>query len=278
MSDEGFALIAVFTSASIKLIYRFSMKSGVDAWSLLIYYNLAAAATLLVFLPIPDISSIESQALYLLLLNGVLWAAAGLLDLRSYQYLSATDSDIYGSVKIVLLTLAGVLFFGEVVSGVAFIGIGAILAAMLLNQPVREWKINRGALYKLSATVVCVRVRIVFKQLTTMLPVETIALLGFFVPGLIFALIRFHQGAELIKAVRSYGRCLALVPLLGALRYFCVIQAFATGELIVTTMSLQGGGVLLFLYEFLFIKERVGNLTRGACSFGCLFGATLTCL
>ena len=278
MSAVGFAIIAVLASACVKIIYRFSMKSGAGVWSTLVYYNLAGGAVLLLFLPAPDLQQIDSTIFLLLLLNGVIWVAAGLLDLYAFKYLSATDSDIFGSVRIVLLALAGVLLFGEGISTLAFIGIITVLGSMFFSKPTDGIQFGRGAFYRIAATSLVAVALIIDKHLATMINVETIAILGFLIPGALFSLIRCQHLKQMTLEIRNSTWAPLLAPLLGALRYYCIVQAFAVGELLTTTMILQSCVFFVFVLELLFLRNWSGIGRRGACSACCAIGATMACL
>ena len=274
----GFALVAVFASAVVKLIFRFSIKSGAGERATLVFYNLLAGfALILVLSPLP-FSQVDSSAWWFFIGNGILWVVAGLLELKSYRYLSATDADIYGSLRLVFLTAAGLILFGESLSPIAFIGILLMFLTIFFNVPVGAVRLNRGVLYKLISVLLITFALIVDKYLCSWVPSQVVAVMAFIVPAMIYLLISLPKLSELSLELRSFGFMMILAPLLGAVRYYCFIQAITIGDLVTTTVILQTCVVVVFLMELLFLKERQGMVRRGFCSLGCVFSAMLVCL
>lgn len=274
----GYALAAVVASALIKVINRTCMHAGSNHWGTLIYYNLLGAGIMALVLPMPDFSAIDRHLGLVLLGNAVLWVAAGLYDLKSYKYLSATDSDVFGSVRLIILTAAGVVLFGEHLSAASIAGIGLILAAMLANSKVASLTWNRGIAYKFISCLLMAAALVIDKYLATEVSPGAIAILGFLLPGSLYVMLRIRSLHEVGSALRVGGAGMAATPLLGGVRYYCILQALALGDLITTTIILQSCVVLVYLFELSTLRKQACAWQRGICCACCAAGAAIVCI
>ena len=277
MSVELYALGCVLASAFLKLVHRATMKQGVSRTSVLIFYNVAGGMLLIPAISPPQLLSISSAAWLLLLLASTLWLICDSLNLEALKHLSAADSDIFNTLRIVLLALIGVILFKDSLSASAILGIMIIIGAMLLNVDFSVLEFNKGTALALTATVFAAFAITIDKILLSMIEPALVVFFGFLIPGILLALRRPAEVRHVLPCLRSIGAPLLIAPILGVIRYHCMVHAYSLGQLSSVTMILQATVFLVFLLELVVMKEK-SRLHRRCCSsLGCVVGAVLVC-
>ncbi len=101
---------------------------------LMFYQTVIVAVCLFPFLFIKDISDVQSQLPYLIILGLVTTAIGHSLMVHSLKFFSATTTGIIGSIQPVFGIILAVFLLGEMPTTNTYVGGGLILAAVLVES------------------------------------------------------------------------------------------------------------------------------------------------
>ena len=277
MSALVCALIAVLSSAIIKVTLRFCMTKNISQWATLIFYNGLSTVLLFAFLDLPQFSSIEVWPAILLFLNGALWVVAEILDIKSYRHLDASVGELFGSFTFILLTLAGVVLFNETLSLVAILGIGLIIASVVyIGVPTRKVSVD-GIRYKVLSTFFIAAAVIMNKYLCGFVDTRIVVLTGFLIPAVAYVAIGYRDIPQIVPALVQTRMRLMIVPILSAISYYYSTEAFAKGSMSLTTVIIQTCMVFVFVLEVIVLHARQDMLRRALACTGCVAGVVAVC-
>lgn len=275
---EVYALACVGFSAVLKILQRILMQQNLSHHAVLIFYNIAGGILLLPFIDFGSIASLSYYSLGLLCLASALWLMCDFLHLSALKHIDATQSEVFGTLRIVLTVVVGVIVFRDALSLPAILGILLIVGAMLGSTDLKSIEFNRGASLVVLATVFGTMALSVDKILLETVDSATVVLFAFFIPGAILVLRRPAE-AKLIWAGLKQARIIfAILPVLGVIRYYTMVSAYQLGQLTTVTMILQATVFVVFLLEIFFLQQRKMDLKKGASSFLCAVGAGLVAM
>lgn len=274
MSSVGFAFCAMICSAIIKIIYRQTMKSGVCAWTALLFSNFTAAIIITFSFQMPYLGDISRETLLILLANGLLWSIPCVLELGAYKYIDASVGEVYSSLRLIVIALGGVFIFHETFSALQLLGAALIFFAIIFNLKCGKLSFNKGTAYITSATLLIAVALMVDKYLTQIVDAKLILLSGYLVPAFVYLAIGFNKINQVPALLSGRGKLFAFVPLLGIARYYLGLSAFSIGDLTTTVIIGQTCVITVFVLEALFLKV-YDNLARkclscAICSAGCI--------
>ena len=277
MSAAGYALLAVVTAAFLRIIFKHLVSEGLNPYVTLAFEHLTAFFILLVIFGVPSWETCSAVTLVLLFLNCLFWIFASVLDLRAYETLDASSAEIFNTLVLIIGVVWGIGFFNEGLSWSKGLGIAAVIGSIAYAASGNLQLHSRGALLKIASAVLVACACIADKYLSVNIDVRWIALLGYLIPGLIYAGV---AGKNLYKLPRILvnNPALCLTPLFGAFSYYWWLLALAGGELTVTVVIGQTVMVFVFVFEFLFLRYRELLFQRCCTCSICLLGGLAACL
>lgn len=269
------AIAAANVSAAVKVIFRKSMCSGGHARALLQYFHIVGAVALIAFFGLPEYAAMESHVLGLLFLSSLCWTFGTLYRTKAYRDLEASETNIIGTLSLVLITAVSILFFDESLSVIGIVGIVVILLSIAAGTDVRSFRLRSGVRELLISVMLISLALIIDRVLTRHIDISEIAVSTFLLPSVYFLLMDLRAARSLPRIICSGEQTFVLAPLLGALRTYLVLYALANGSLAVTYALLNTCVVFVFVYETMFLQLREGRMRRGAYCLCCALGAVM---
>jgi drug/metabolite transporter (DMT)-like permease len=276
-----YAVVAVICNALSCIIFKHAMRRKDYTWETLIVFHLLAIAILLVFVEIPTLTQLEPSHLFVLIGACLLWVCGDLHGVKAYKHLDASICEMYGTLKLILVTAVGVWIFKESLSGLALLGMGIVIGAIVIQcrmQVKRAVHSSTGMLYILINILFIATALSLDKYLTTVIAEEVIVFYGFLVPAVAYLLLGYKSLPHSISLIRDTGGMFLLAPVFGVISYFCLIKALATGELATTYTVQQTAVIFLLLFEVLFFNARENLKARAAACSACAVGTTMVCV
>ena len=278
MTAYAFALLAVVLTALRQIILRASMRAGQDEWPILILYNLGAPVLLCFFAGVPVIEGASLETIALLVFSCAFWVVYSVCDLKSHAHLDVAVGAVLSTLNFVLIVVGGVLLFDEHLSLPGVLAAALIVASALRTTRVpSNFGFSAGVKYKLIAIAVLASNMLLTKYLTTQLDSMLIAILGFFIPGVMYVLLKPEQVNQIPDAIKSSNGLVLLLPFISALNYFSLLKALELGGVSTTYTILQTSVVFVFLFGAVLLGERENMLRRGVSCALCAVGAFIVC-
>lgn len=128
-----FGLISA-VSYAIRILILKKYVGQYNGVLLMFYQTVIVAVCLFPFLFIKDVSDIQSQLPYLIILGLVTTAIGHSLMVHSLKFFSATTTGIIGSIQPIFGIILAALFLGELPNTNTYIGGGLILAAVCIES------------------------------------------------------------------------------------------------------------------------------------------------
>jgi drug/metabolite transporter (DMT)-like permease len=276
MGGLTYALVAVFSSALLRITLKHCAVSSDRAWATLILYHLGAAAVLLPFLGIPILSTLSPHQIVLLLASGALFAMAALLDIYAMKHIDASAGEVFHTLTFIVSVVAGLFMFHEECSGPKVVGALIIVAGILYEARRALLKATHGFVYKLGSAALIATSMVITKYLTESTPSETIILSGFIIPGLAYVVVGRRDLVEIPATIRKSNGLILAVPVFDAMSYAFGIKALAVGEMSTTYMIFQTTISAVFLLEVLLHGwNREVYLHRAVSAGLCMCGALI---
>lgn len=282
MSAYSFALISVIAQAFKQVAMRGSLKTGLDVWPVLIFYNLAAAVILCLFGYIPSLEGVNLYTGILTVISCFIWVAICLLELKAHAHLDVAVGAVLSTLNFVLIMVGGVFIFNEHMSFPAFLAAALIVASAARTTDIsgcirKAAGQSVGVRYKLTSILLLASNMLLTKYLTTQVDSMTLAVSAFYIPGVIYAAIAPHKINAIPDSIReSKGKVLA-IPVFCALNYSAVLKALELGNVSTTYAILQTSVVVVFLFGAALLQERENMLQRGVSCALCAVGAFIIC-
>lgn len=277
MSSIGFAILSVVAIAFVRIIFRHRMTAGGDPYLTLGFDHLAAFLVLLCAFGPPKFDGVSIETVSLILINCVFWVYASALDLRAYKTIDAGTCEVYGTLTLLAVTVAGVTVFGEEVSILKGLGLLLIVLAMA-GAGHGKWQVSSsGARLRMVSALLVAVASVVDKLLTGKLDVQLVALSTYLMAGLVYAVLARRKLKELPSVLRQ-NRALLFTPLLGGLSYYCWLTALAGGNIVPLFVISQLNIAVVFILEVVLLGYRVNLVQRGCVSLVCLVGAVSVCV
>ena len=239
MTSLLFALISVIGTALVRITLKHCLVVSDKAWPTLIVYHIGGALILLPFLGLPNLAALSWHQSSLLLISGLLFAVAGILDIQAMKRIDASSGEIFHTLTFILSVAAGFILFKEACSLQKMLGTALIAGGILYEARKTHLQAGYGFVFKLGAALFTALAVIVTKELTADTPSEIIILSGFIVPGVVYLVAGARDLGEILPSITiSKGRLLP-IPVFEAIAYSFAIKALALGEISTTYMVFQ---------------------------------------
>ncbi len=191
----------------------------------------------------------------LLLLAGsvVCWTVYSVYAFRSAARLELSVASTISRLRLVLVAVLGVLFFGETISGTHAIGLAVLLAAYIPLTRLPGTRVDRlGVVYCLLSTVGITGALLFDKALARGLDPAVIVFVGF--AGTLVTGFRLNRGLSW-RAARPVLGPAAVAGAAGAAGYYALVAALATGPAVVVLPVYQASAFLYVLVGVVFLAE-----------------------
>jgi drug/metabolite transporter (DMT)-like permease len=251
MSGLTFALLAVLSTALLRITLKHCAVSSDRAWATLILYHVGGVVVLIPFLGIPSLSGLSSSQILLLLVSGALFALAALLDIYAMKHIDASAGEVFHTLTFIVSVVAGLLMFHEECSLPKIFGAVIIVAGILYEARRAVLKATHGFMYKLGSAMLIAASMVITKFLTDTTPSEIIILSGFVIPGVVYLLLGWRDLGEIPATIRKSKGLILTVPIFDAMSYAFGVNALALGEMSTTYMIFQTTISAVFLLEVL---------------------------
>ncbi|MCB0343803.1 MAG: EamA family transporter [Bdellovibrionales bacterium] len=269
------AVAAANVSAAVKVIFRKSMCSGGQARALLQYYHIAGALMLVSVFGFPAYSSMPTDVFWLLVASSLCWTFGTLYRTKAYRDLEASETNIIGTLSLVLITAVAIVFFDESLSVLGIVGMVVILLSIAAGTDIRQFRFRKSVRDLLVSVLLISSALVIDRILTRELPIAEIAVSTFLLPSVYFLLMDLKAARKLPQIISSGESSFFWAPLLGAVRTCFVLFALAHGSLAVTYALLNTCVIFVFAYETVFLQLREGRMRRGAYCLCCALGAVM---
>lgn len=274
-----FALFSVVLSAFNRIIFRIAMRDGAGTWSTLIVFHAGGFLALFLVLDPPSLQKLHRTEAAWLLLASAFWTLAGVFDTVSQKYLDAAVGETIGCSTLILVTIGGLLIFGESPSFLAFPGILLIITAVLINSAPKKCSVDRRGLKAKLGAVACAALAIIIdKHLAQTIDPRFVTFSGFLLPAAAYIVFSWRTPKTIMLDICKHRGLILLTPLLGALSYHFFVQALAGAALFSTGAILETGIIFVFIFEFTFLGVKTNLWRRGFACASCALGAALVCI
>lgn len=277
MSGLQLAFIAVILESLDGVIIKHTMDEEGCPWAVLIFLHVAAVLLLLPLLSISVLTKVSTTGAVFLLLSGILWVVGDLYCVKAYKHLDAAVCSIYGKLRIIFITIAGIVIFSESISLITFIGIGLILAAITYQLDLKSLTLDRGIILILVSVIFHTGAFIVDKHLTSLVAEGTIVFYGFLLPALVYTTYGHRHIKNILPTVKASKYSLLISPVFCVTAYYCLIAALARGDLSITYIIQETSIIFIFVFEVLLLKSYDNFFRKAASCCICTLGAILVC-
>jgi len=270
-------LISVLLFSFNNFAQNRTIKNGGDFIGVLLLNNLPLGALLMaVCLFTLNLEEVSVRNWCLIGLTNVFWTGAAYFRTKSYRDLDVSMVGILGAVKLILLSVCGIIFFKEQLSVCNVVGMILTIAAILYSVDFHSVSMTRGARCCFIGILFGVGGVVLSKFLSTQVPTLLIVAADFFLPGIALWLISRNAKSAVLSAYRANRRAMLLVPFVSIFSYYIYITAFAMGgQLVVISILQQTGLVVVLGIEYFFLKM-IPNFQRRCLAGGvCTVGAVL---
>jgi drug/metabolite transporter (DMT)-like permease len=272
-----FAIASVVCSALNCILFKSAMRRGNYAWATLIVFHIVAVALLIVFTEIPDFLTLDTSVMMLLLLSCMFWVFGDLYGVKAYEYLDATVCELYGTLKLILITGVGIVLFQESLSVLAVVGLLLIIGAISYEYRGDAQHNPRGVFFMFLNVVLITGALCVDKYLTTLVADDVIVFYGFLLPMIVYVVLGHKALPQALPLLRDTKGLFLLTPILGVAAYACLIRALAIGDLSVTYTIQETAVIFIFLFEVVLLKVRQDLFSRAGSCLACATGAMMVC-
>lgn len=278
MSAYTFAIAAVILTAMRQVILRAALRDGQDEWPILILYHIGAPILLISFNGVPLVESASLTTIVLLVFSCAAWVLYSVCDLKSHAYLDVASGAILSTLNFVLIVVGGVIIFDEHITVPGALGAALIVASALrATRAPTNLNFSAGVRYKLVGITVLAANMLFTKYLTTQIDSMFVAIMGFYIPAVLYVLLKPEKIREIPSAVRSSRGLVLLLPFVSALNYYSLVRALELGNVSTTYSILQTSVVFVFLFGAIMLGERDNLMSRGVSCALCAVGAFVVC-
>ena len=277
MPSVVFAVIAVFAASLDGVVWKYTIDRKGCPWAGLILFHILSVVLLLPVTSRSDLILPGAEVTALLLLSSLFWVVGDLFARKAYRYLDAAVCQLYGSLKLVLITMAGVVLFAERLSTVTVCGILLVLFSIVYQLDLRSLRFNKGAIFSLVAVIGQASALILDKHLTSLASEGCIVFYGFLLPALMYTVAGRGYLKNIPHTLKVSNYRFLLCPLLGCSSYYCLIQALSSGQLSLTYIIQETGVLMVLILEVLILRSRENLLHKALACSACTAGAIMAC-
>jgi drug/metabolite transporter (DMT)-like permease len=273
-----FAFVAVIAGALDGIVFRYTMQKGVSALAALTLFHVIAVILLCSFESIPSLSGLGGYEYLFLALSCALWLVGDYYAAEAYEYLDAAICELYASLSLIFVTIAGVFLFRESISPIGMLGIGLMIGSAAYQLNFDALWLNRGTSFALIGMLFISGALVVDKYLTTLINEKILIFYGFLTPMILYFFLCRKRGLKLLPILKKTRYIFLLSPVLGVISYYCLIMAFSSGQLSITYTIQETGLIFVFLFEAVLLKSREHFVQRALTCLTCASGAVMVCL
>lgn len=273
-----FAFAAVICSSLTCILFKHAVKEHTCEWSILILFHAVAIIILTPFVEIKSISLLTSTELLLLLVSSICWVCGDLFGVRALKYMEASVCEAFGTMRLILIALVGVIVFNESFTLTAIVGITLIITGVLAQMRLDASTDMRGVMCMLTNAVFIATALSLDKILIRTVPEETILFYGFLLPTILYASVGYKKLKNIVPTCKEISAYFLLSPLLGLLAYYYLLIALANGSLTLTYTIQETAILFVLLFEILILQARHALVPRVCCCVFCSVGAMAVCL
>ncbi|MCB0345808.1 MAG: EamA family transporter [Bdellovibrionales bacterium] len=278
MSAYTFAIAAVILTAMRQVILRAALRDGQDEWPILILYHIGAPILLISINGVPVVESASLTTIVLLVFSCAAWVLYSVCDLKSHAYLDVAAGAILSTLNFVLIVVGGVIIFDEHITVPGALGAALIVASALrATRAPTNFNFSAGVRYKLVGITVLAANMLFTKYLTTQIDSMFVAIMGFYIPAVLYVLLKPEKIREIPSAVRGSRGLVLLLPFVSAMNYYSLVRALELGNVSTTYSILQTSVVFVFLFGATMLGERDNLMRRGVSCALCAVGAFIVC-
>lgn len=274
MSSYLFALSAALFLAVNSIIYRVCMRQRVSVWGAMVVINIIAVACVLLGTLVTSSSLVVSPKVFgLLLLNGLVWLVFTYCTLKAYEDLEASVCQVYDTISIGLVAIAGWVVFYEELALMQYCGITLIGAGIAASTRCPSFSYSRGVIYKLIAVCVVPCAFGLDKYLSSQASSAALLLFSYLVPLVLVTVVRPKSLKEGITVIRQTSSLIMIVPVFSVLRLYFTFAALRFGEMSTTYALLRVSIPLVLVLEWLFLNNRRNVFHKAIACTAAMFGA-----
>ncbi len=263
LSSIHLALLYTLVVAVLDVLLRALQRQQDRSWGIALLGSWAGALVL-VFCVDWRMLSLSLKDFSLLILAGVCWALMVWFDFKAQAFADASLNSIINSVRALVMLLVGYLLFNET------LGLNAVCGGLLIFLGVRVclWGTDRrsraGVGFRLLSVFFGSAAVVVDKYMSSRIDIWLIVFVGYFVPGLLYLMVKPHDWrSQLQVASRQQRGLLTLIIFLYVIVGPLFVFAFAKGALGATFLISQSRLVLVLMLAYFFLQER-NNLRQRA--------------
>lgn len=273
MSAVAFALIAAFLVGSNKVAFSLACRRNVGEKDILVVFYILGAVFSCCFYPLPRFSEIQLVDASLLILNGVVWAVIGVLDLKVYRAIEPAAVALLDSFQLVLLAFCGVVIFGDALSTAKLLGIACIASTIVLGVGCSNANVSRAVLVKFISILLIGFTMSIDKLLITRMPISNVVIFGYALPGVALMLYSRPAPKKVLSAIFELRQYSVLLPLISIGAFSCTLNALRMGELSETMAIIQTSTLFTFVLDALNGGAQKSRTRAAACACLCTIGA-----
>lgn len=275
MTPEVFALLAAVIFGTNKIIWTYEVRRGTDAWSMMLGLCLAGSILVGLFAPPAGLAALSLWAFLVLLVNGLLWVYGDFFSLKASKFLDPSISRICGSAQYLIVVLAGVMLFSESLTARRGIGLTLILVSLVVTARLSRSIALEGLKWQLASVILSAAARILDNVIVRSYGAETITFTGFFIPGVLYLLLKPSSLWVAPRHLKRAGPWYLLAIMLTPMAYYFSNRALAAGELSISTAILQSDMIVLLVLERVLFGRPADQMVRVFACILCALGAIM---
>lgn len=263
MSWLEFAIVAAVAAGMRGILHRFVMKSQ-DPLSYAMFENILVGLALIPVMISEFAFPNEPVAWAILALSVAGWTALAIAVNYSYKLNEASLMEPVRQSRLFMALVLSSIFLAESITPLKIAGTMLIFGGLTAIgfQSGRE-KFNKGIVLVLVAAFLSAGLAIVDKSAVLYFTPGMFAFLVFIIPGLIMLPAVARRRPDAKKLLKTSGKYLLAVVILGAVAYYATLKAFQLGDaslaypIIRMSSVITVIGAIAFLHEHKNLKSRI---------------------
>ncbi len=258
------AILATVFNGGNPLVNRYALREGTDTLAYALAFHVLAALFYLPFFTFEFKLPAAPLPYALTGLSVLLWTALAIIGFESYKYIEASARATLARSKLLWAALLATVFLGEVLTGLAIVGILLVFAGAVVITYKPGWKLDlsdRGVRLTLLAAFLTALTYIVDKAASVSFAPSTYGFLIYLLPGVLIAVWMRNRRAKIRELFQTKGKWVVLVSLLGTLSYYYQLRAYQTldASLVATFLELS---VVVSVIGGIFLLKENKNIAR----------------
>lgn len=256
------AILAGLASNLYNIFNRFALRKDGDStayawWTEFIRFFIALS-----FLSFDFSLNLKGNAVFILLLLGIVEAISAFIFMKMHQYTHLSISTIISRTRLVWIPIIAFFFLGERLNFIEYVGIGVLFLGLSIAVAPHKLKSDRGIQLSYLSALAVALLSVVMKSASSLVSTSVLLIFMSITSVIVFPFFMKNAKDRIIGVVRKNFLVILAASFSNTLSMYLYIFALRLGDVSKVTAIYQGMMIVSILGGIILLKERQDVLRK----------------